>query len=217
MMRLSDLPNSGIIRPVLNAHKDYKKLIAMFDVIKREVSYARVFYNDLTHAVIIILPEMHDSDSQVVQKLAEDVASRVMAIPKVKIAVEYPVLYNASLISDVGFSHPIASKERNRDLFAFSPDSKGSISHHIYQKQVIRRVGPTSSRYAAESMPPSTPRYNNPVINRTMANKVMVNTRGNDDISVFPVGTDHVNDEYDDMTLDKHITCSGWKTVYTDL
>ena len=211
-MRVNQLNQHGAIQPVLDAHGDYQTEISETTNYQVLLPYPRVLFNDINGGVIILLPEKHDSDDPEVQRLAAAVAVAVLAIPRVKVAVEEPILYNHHLISDVGFSHPIAQKGVNTPLFTYSSDSQGSISHQIYQRQVIQGV-PNTFRYAAEAMPRNPQRYNNPQINRTMAHKLTFNTRGRGEVSVFPVGPDHLSEDYDPVTLDKHLTIAGWDNL----
>jgi hypothetical protein len=212
-MNVSELTNSNVIMPVLRAYQAYRTEVNQDGLSQAmeeaKLPDAQVFYNKLTKAVIIVLAERHDSDIAAVREGAEDVATHVMAIPNVKIAVEEPIWYDNKLISNVGFGHDVTTKPVERALFEFSPDSAGSISHQIYLKQVIEGA-PFTTRYAAEKMPRES-RYNNPNINKTMAQKLYANTGRMGEISVFPVGPDHVhNTDYDPMTLDRHLMMAGW-------
>jgi hypothetical protein len=102
----------------------------------------------------------------------------------------------------------VTKKPPTQALFEFGPFAKGSISHQIYVKQ-----GATGVRYAAEDMPSATPRYNNPAINRTMAAKLIANTTRSGDISVFPVGPDHMRGSYDAHTLAWHLGAAEWEFI----
>jgi sarcosine oxidase gamma subunit len=71
----------------------------------------------------------------------------------------------------------------------------------------------STSRYAAEKMPRDPQRYNNPDIDKTMAEKLIANTRKVGETSVFPVGPDHLLIRYDRGTLRAHIEKADWKML----
>lgn len=216
MNKVSDLPGADKILAVLAAYKSYQTAVSKDELSSVDTSAklpdAQVFYNKSTGAVIIILPERHDSTDNDVQSGAESVARRVMAIPKVKIAVEEPILYNGTLLSNVGWGKDVTRKPQSKTLFDFEPSAQGSISHQIYTRQIGMMLISTS-RYAAEKMPRDPQRYNNPKINETMVKNLCANTSKAGDISVFPVGPDHLLDRYDLNTLGVHLKAAGWKML----
>jgi hypothetical protein len=216
MDNVSDLPGADKIKAVLAAYKSYQTAVAKDEISMADASAklpdAQVFYNQSSSAVIIILPERHDSTDNQVQGGAEAVAKCVMAIPKVKIAVEEPVMYNGTLLSNVGWAKDVTRKPQSKALFDFEPAAQGSISHQIYVRQVGGMVISTS-RYAAEKMPRDPQRYNNPEINKTMVANLCANTSKAGEISVFPVGPDHLLGRYDLNTLGVHLKAAGWKML----
>jgi hypothetical protein len=213
VMNVSEIPGGGNhVLAVLKAYKAYQTEINQDELSRYggNLPDAQVFYNKLTQGVIIILAERHDSADAKVQKLAKAVAEKVLAIPKVKIAVEEPIEYNGRLLSNVGWGKNVTTKSKDTALFDFEATGQGSLSHQIYVKQVEGAMSDII-RYAAEKMPRDPQRYNNPNINRTMAQKLNANTGRMGEISVFPVGPDHVhNTDYDSTTLDKHLMMAGW-------
>lgn len=214
MDNLSELSEAVKIKAVLTAYKHYQAAVAQDELSKVDPSAklpnALVFVDEDTGGVIIILPERHDSIDAQVQSEAAAVAKHVMAIPKVKIAVEEPINYNGTLLSNVGWAKDVTQKKQSMSLFDFEASAQGSISHQIYVMQVGGMVISTS-RYAAEKMPCDPQRYNNPEINKTMVEKLVDNTTGVGDISVFPVGPDHLLVRYDSNTLSVRLQAAGWK------
>jgi hypothetical protein len=213
---VSDLSGADKVKAVLTAYQSYRTAVAEDEISMADASAklpdAQVFFNKSTSAVIIILPERHDSTDNQVQGGAAAVAKHVMAIPKVKIAVEEPIMYNGTLLSNVGWAKDVTRKPQSKALFDFEASAEGSISHQIYVKQVGGMVISTS-RYAAEKMPRDPQRYDNPEINKTMAAKLIANTNRTGEISVFPVGPDHLLGRYDLNTLSVHLAAAGWKML----
>ena len=219
MDNVSDLSESTKIEAVLTAYQHYQTAVSKDALSMAEPTAklpdAQVFVNESTGGVIIILPERHESTDDQVQGGAASVAKHVMAIPKVKIAVEEPVIYNGTMISNVGWgggSKAIANKPQSKRIFDFQESAQGSISHQIYERQVGGMVISTS-RYAAENMPSDPQRYNNPEINKTMVKNLCFHTSKAGDISVFPVGPDHLLARYDRDTLEVHLRRAGWKLL----
>ena len=214
MNSVSDLsdPTKTMIRNILNAYNNYKEATDKDEISQAEpdakLPDAQIFFDEQNGGIIIILPERHASADQQVRGGAEAVAKRVLEIPKVKIAVEEPIEYNGTLISNVGWTKSIAQKPQSMPLFEFDPDAQGSISHQTYVRQIGGGMASTS-RYAAEKMPCDPVRYNNPEINKFMAESLIKNTNAGD-ISVFPVGPDHLIARYDRDTLRVHIVRAGW-------
>ena len=204
------------LKAVLAAHKSYQTAVNKDDLSKAssdaQLPDAEVFVNESTGALIIILPERHDSQDNQVQGGAEAVAKHVMTLPNVKIAVEEPITYDGTLLSNVGWTANVMEKPQSKALFAFEASSQGSISHQIYVKQV-GGMAISTSRYPAERMPRDPKRYGNPEINKTMAEKLIANTSKAGDISVFPVGPDHLKISYDRDTLSTHLKKAGWKML----
>jgi hypothetical protein len=216
MNKVSDLPGASKIKAVLAAYKHYQSAVAKDELSNVDASAklpdAQVFLREQTGGVIIILPERHDSTDDQVQGGAAAVAKHVMAIPKVKVAVEEPINYHGTLLSNVGWAKDVSRKPQRSTLFDFEASSQGSISHQIYVKQVGGMVISTS-RYAAEKMPRDPRRYNNPEINKTMARNLSQNTAKAGEISVYPVGPDHLLARYDASTLSVHLRANGWKVL----
>lgn len=46
-----------------------------------------------------------------------------------------------------------------------------------------------------------------------MAERLIANTSKAGDISVFPVGLDHLRESYDQNTLKVHLKAKGWKML----
>ncbi len=209
----ADLPMN--IQAVLSAYNVYQTAVAKDEISTVEPSAklpdAEVFVNGLNSGLIIILPERHDSADPDVKGGALAVAKKVLVIPKVKIAVEEPVLYNGTLLSNVGWSKDIMKKPQSTSLFDYSESAEGSISHQIYVRQVGGAMIGTS-RYPAENMPRNPQRYNNPEINVIMAVSLILNTNAGD-VSVYPVGPDHLLARYDLKTLAVHLKSAGWKKL----
>ena len=218
MDNVNELAGADKIKAVLTAYENYQAAVAQDELSRVDASAklpdALVFYFQRTNGVIIILPERHDSTDTDVQGWAATVAKQVMAIPKVKIAVEEPIRYNGTLLSNVGWAKDVTGKPQSKTLFDFEPSAQGSISHQIYVKQVGGMVISTS-RFAAEKMPRDPQRYNNPEINRTMAASLCFNTSRDWEVSVFPVGPDHLLARYDPNTLSVHLRAAGWKALAT--
>jgi hypothetical protein len=218
MDKVSELTGAAAkVKDVLTAYASYRKAVNADALSKAsndaKVPDAHVFHKEIENqdAVIVILAERHDSDDDQVRGGAEGVAKKAMLIPKVKIAVEEPITYNGTQLSNVGFGQDVTKKKQAQALFDFAPSAEGSISHQIYVKQVGGMVVNTS-RYAAEQMPRDPKRYNNPKINKTMAEKLIANT-GKGEVSVFPVGPDHLLARYDAKTLRVHLEKEGWKLL----
>jgi hypothetical protein len=213
---VSELAGADKVKAVLTAYQSYQTAVNQDEISKGDPSAklpdAQVFFNESTSAVIIILPERHASTDNQVQGGAAAVAKHVMAIPKVKVAVEEPIMHNGSLLSNVGWAKDVTRKPQSQAIFDFEASAQGSISHQIYVKQVGGMVISTS-RYAAEKMPRDAQRYNNPEINKTMAEKLIANTSKAGEISVFPVGPDHLIIRYDPETLRAHLVKAGWKML----
>jgi hypothetical protein len=214
MDSVRELAEADKVKAVLTAYRSYQTAVSQDELSKATASAklpdALVFLNESTKAVIIILPERHDSTDNQVQGGAAAVAKHVLAIPKVKIAVEEPITYNGTLVSNLACD--VTKKPQSQALFDFDASTQGSISHQIYVKQVGGKVVATS-RYPAEKMPREPRRYNNPNINKTMAENLIVNTTGAGEISVFPVGPDHLRIAYDRVTLRDHLEKAGWKIL----
>ncbi|HEV7268425.1 MAG TPA: hypothetical protein VGN83_26490 [Falsiroseomonas sp.] len=217
-MNVSELADGDQVKKVLQAYAAYRTAVSK-DPLSMAAPEARlpkaeVFYNSLTTAVVIILPERHDSDVADVQDCAEVVAKHVLLLKKVKIAVEEPVeLSGGLLISNVGFAGDITSKPATKSLFDFAPSARGSISHQILARQISSMLVGVK-RFAAEAMPRNPRRYNNPEINETMAKNLNKNA-GRGEAIVFPVGPDHLSASYDLNTLISHMTSMGWSSVGT--
>ncbi|WP_444931193.1 hypothetical protein ACJJIF_05250 [Microbulbifer sp. SSSA002] len=215
MNKVSDLTDSDKIQAVLTAFKTYRTAVnndALSQVSDdAKLPDAQVFYHNSNGGIIIILPERHDSTEDPVQGGAASVAKYVMEIPRVKIAVEEPINYYGTLLSNVGWAKDVSTKPQSTKLFDFEASAQGSISHQIYTRQVYGMVLGTS-RYAAEKMPRDPNRYNNPEINTTMVRNLDQNT-GAGDISVFPVGPDHLSVAYDRDTLGVHLQAANWKLL----
>lgn len=216
MGNVSDLVEADKVNSALTAYRSYQAAVNQDELSQvadeAKLPNALVFFNTSTGAVIIILPERHESKDVEVQGEAAIVAKRVLAIPKVKIAVEEPILYNDTLLSNVGWGKDVTGKLKDQSLFDFEATSQGSISHQIYERQVGDKEISTS-RYAAEKMPRDPERYGNKKINKTMAEKLIANTSKDGEISVFPVGPDHLSTAYDTDTLGKHLKNAGWKLL----
>lgn len=216
MDNVSELPNADKFEAVLKAYKGYQDAVAQDEISRADASAklpdAQVFYKDDTGAVIVILAERHDSADPEVQAGAASVARQVMALPKVKIAVEEPINYNGTLLSNVGWARDVSKKPQSVTLFNFEATAQGSISHQIYARQVEGMVVSTT-RYAAEQMPRDPQRYNNPAINRTMVANLIANTARAGDISVFPVGPDHLSRAYDAQTLTDQLMIAEWELL----
>ncbi|HMA50607.1 MAG TPA: hypothetical protein VKP60_12690 [Magnetospirillaceae bacterium] len=213
MNSVNELAQADKVNAVLTAFQSYRTAVNQDELSRASgdarIPDAQVFYKENTGAVIIILPERHSSADDQVRGGALGVAKAVMAIPKVKIAVEEPINYNGTLLSNVGWAGDVTRKPQSTALFDFDADAQGSISHQIYVRQVGGMVVSTS-RYAAEAMPRVTPRYNNPVINQTMVQNLTANSTKDGDISVFPVGPDHMSAAYDHNTLQVQLVNAGW-------
>ncbi|WP_444897343.1 hypothetical protein [Microbulbifer sp. SSSA005] len=212
MNSVNELPKAKEISLVLKAFESYSRAVNKDSLSTAtrdaQIPDAQVFVKEQTGGVIIILPERHSSEDEEVQSGAASIAKYVMAIPKVKIAVEEPVRYNGTLISNVGWGTSIQSKPQSQSIFDFLPDAQGSISHQLYNRQVGMMII-SSTRYPAEDMPANPNRYNNPQINATMVKNLRENTKAGD-ISVFPVGPDHLKRTYDPNTLKVRLGAHGW-------
>lgn len=213
-MRRSELPTG--VGLVIDAYDEYKKVVDQ-DVLSQVTPDARlpeaqVYVNTLTRGLIVILPERHDSKDEAVQSHALSVASKILEIPNVKIAVEEPTTINCgAIVSDVGIAK-LQEKSANQPLLEFSPDSAGSISHRIFTLQVEKmRVG--TSRFAAELMPRQRDNLSKADVNRVMAVLLSFNTSKANDITVYPVGPDHLLIRYDLLTLGKILNSFGFETV----
>ncbi len=219
MDNVSELPNADKFEAVLAAYKTYRDAVNNDEISRAEASArlpdAQVFCHPDTLAVIVILAERHDSADADVQAGAAAVAKQVMALPKVKIAVEEPITYNGTLLSNVGWAGDVSRKPQSQSLFEFEATAQGSISHQIYARQVGGMIVATT-RYAAERMPRDPQRYNNPEINRTMVANLIANTSRAGDISVFPVGPDHLSRTYDRATLTDQLMAAGWDLLTND-
>lgn len=216
-MKVSELADGAQVKRVLQAHALYRAAIAktplgMAGGAEAQVQKAEVFHNALRNAVIIILPEWHESDVAEVQECAEVVAKHVLLLKKVAIAVEEPVaLANGLLVSNVGFDRDITTKPASKSVFEFSPTSRGSIAHQILERQRSSMLVGVR-RFPAEAMPRNPKRYENPEINETMAANLNKNA-GAGEVVVFPVGRDHLSAAYDLKTLVVHLTTMGWPAV----
>jgi hypothetical protein len=213
--QLEDKELADKVMAVLTAYQSYKTAVDQDQISQADpdakLPDAQVFFNETTSALIIILPERHDSTEDQVQNGAAAVAKHVLEIPKVKIAVEEPTMYNDTLISDVGWGRNVTSKPESQALFEFEASAQGSISHQIYVKQVSDTAR-SASRYAAEEMPRNPRRYENGEINKTMATKLIDNTSETGEISVFPVGPDHLLLRYGEP-LRAHLMKERWKML----
>jgi hypothetical protein len=214
--QLADKELADKVMALLTAHQSYKAAVDQdqlsLAVPDAQLPDPQVFFNESTSALIIILPERHDSTEDQVQKGAAAVAKHVLEIPKVKIAVEEPIMYNDTLISNVGWGRDVTGKPQNQSLFEFEASAQGSISHQVY----VKHVGDTASsasRYAAEEMARNPQRYENLEINKIMAKKLIDNTSKAGEISVFPVGPDHLLIRYDQEPLRAHLMKQGWKML----
>jgi hypothetical protein len=105
--KVSELPSGDKIAAVLKAYKTYQTA-ANQDKVSEGSADAKlpdpeVYFKESANAVIVLLPERHSSPDAHVQSGAEGVAASVLAVPGVKIAVEEPVAYNGTLLSNVGW------------------------------------------------------------------------------------------------------------------
>lgn len=175
-----------------------------------------ILVNEKKNSYIVILPETHahvhmpegDKDNCRIWAATRSVASAVLDIPGVCIAVEMPENVRGVLVSDVGLKDDtIARLNNGEDLFNLCPDAQASISHQIYaiQKnqpdQAARRllgeikggIGGAKKRGRGD---PSMAR----MINENMASYLNKNTKENQAI-VFPVGADHQDTRYSVTTV----------------
>jgi hypothetical protein len=222
-MKLSDLKGdqAKVKDLVLKSYAFYRQKAnadpALRNVPGADLPDAQVFVKG--GAVIVILPERHDSTNDDVQAGALNVAKAALAIPKVKIAVEEPKEIGGTLISNVGIGNGVTAKHNAANLFEKEPAAQGSISHQIYVKQVGGMLVNTT-RYAAEKG--VTPRYGgrggaagvgNPKINKDMVDLLHANTSKGGEISIFPVGPDHLKPVYDPNTLKVRLEAKGWEQL----
>ena len=161
-------------------------------------------------AMIVLLPERHSSTDDAVKGAASTVATKVMAIKKVKVAIEEPISMHGKVLSNVGWGDkPISGWKSSDRLFTYDARMEGSISHQLFTKQVENMVI-GSTRFAAETSDPRLNRYTQQLqVNQDMATNLNANTSGAD-LTVYPVGPDHMKTIYHQQTVGALLVANGW-------
>jgi hypothetical protein len=209
MPKVSDLPNSALIMPVVTAFKAYLDEAKKDPVLKHSgMPLAQVYVELKLGGTIILLPEAHDSTNRELQKAAAGVAAAVLKIPKVRVAVEMPHKIKGNyLISDVGWTHTPDASVAGTGLFDHETTARGSIAHNIAFMDA-KKPG-SSVRCPGEDNPRATP-GNSMAIQRSMVNHLLANASAQGQICVYPVGMNHMTTAMYSQSLGQLLAAAHW-------
>lgn len=212
--KTSELKQGEAILAALEKYKPY----AMETMEAADLPYTYDFHvmhsSEKDESAIILIAEAHDSTHEDMYPLAKTCAETLLTIPGVKIAVEEPMIDEAShrLFANAGttpakIADCIKSRVSIFDKDKGIPTNAASIIHQLFDL-----MPNDDDRFPGEPLENTKLDRKDAKINPDMAKTLVDNTSGTD-ITVFPVGRYHFSEGYAKPTLLQCITELGYQEL----
>jgi hypothetical protein len=206
MPKITDLANKDLILPVVNAGKAYIAAAKKDETLKL-ANWPAVQVYVKGGATIILLPEAHDSENGDIHKAAAEVATAVLKVPNVRVAVEMPIKIKGNfLIADVGWQKTPGAGVGGTELFDLEHTARGSIAHNIAFMDAKKS---RSVRCNGEANPRAKPQTSMK-IQESMRDNLVANASTAGQILVYPVGMNHMTTDMYAKSLGTVLAEAGW-------
>lgn len=215
--KVSELKQSKAILDVLETYSAYAMEAFNAKDFPNVFEFQVMYTSKIEESAIILIGEGHDSTHTDLYPLAKACAQTILQIPGVKVAVEEPMIDEASerLFANAGTNAEKIADCIKSGVSIFNedkgiPTNAASIIHQLFDQ-----MPNDDARFPAEPFENTKLDRKSAKINTDMAQTLASSTSGTD-ITVFPVGRYHFDEAYADPTVVKALIALGYTRLSND-